>query len=114
MSALISQPRRSLPAWLGALAWLVAFVSPAGYFLLLLLAERFHISAPPQAVVWSLFFLIPIVALVICGVVVWHSSKKRFVRIGWLSFTLIAMVIQFGLILCVVRAIIVARIGYAQ
>ena len=41
-------------------------------------------------------------------------SKKTFARISWLGFTLVAMVIQFGFILYVLRAIIVARIGYAQ
>jgi chromate transport protein ChrA len=114
MSAMISQSRQSLPAWLGVLVWLVTFVSPSAYFVLLLLAERFHVSAPPQAIVWSLFFLIPIVALVICGAVVWRLTKKTLVRMGWLGFTLFAMVIQFGLILFMLRAIIVTRIGYAQ
>ncbi len=96
------------------LVWLVAFASPAAYFVLLLLAERFHISPPSQAIVWALFFLTPIVALVICGAVVWRLSEKVLVRIGWLSFTLIGMVIQFGFILYVLRTIIVTRIGYAQ
>jgi chromate transport protein ChrA len=103
-----------MPAWLGVLAGLAAFVSPAAYFLLLLLAERFHIPAPPLPVVWSLFFLIPVVALVVCGAVVWGLTRKTLARIGWLSFTLIAMAMQLGAILCVLRAIIVARIGYAQ
>ena len=114
MSAMIPQSRRSWPAWLGVLVWLVAFVSPAAYFILLLIAtDSFGGGgfAPPQVIVWPLSCLIPIVALVICGGAVWRSSQKTLVRIGWLGFSLIAMVIQLAFILCVLRAIIVARIG---
>jgi hypothetical protein len=114
MSASISQPRRSLPVWLGGVLWLGAFSTPTAYFFLILLADGYHIPVPPVAIVLALFCLIPIVAFVICGLAVWLSSKKLGVRIGWLLFTLIAMAIQLGFILIVLRAIIVARIGYAQ
>ena len=117
MSATISQPRQSLPVWLGVLVWLAAFVSPAAYFILLLLATdcfgggRF---APPQVVVWALSCLIPILALVICGAVVWRSTRKPMFRLCWMVFTLMAMLIQLGIILFVLRAIIVTRIAYLQ
>jgi hypothetical protein len=114
MSASISQPRPSLPVWLGGMLWLGAFSSPTAYFFLVLLADGYHIPGPPVVIVGALFCLMPIVALIICGSVVWRSSKKLGVRIGGLLFTLIAMAIQVGFILIVLRAIIVARIGYAQ
>ena len=91
-----------------------AFFSPTAYFLLILFADAHHIPGPSIAVIWALFCLIPIVALVICGSVVWVLGKRLLVRIAWLLFTLIGMIIQVGFILIVLRAIIVARIGYAQ
>src|SRR4051794_13874916 len=65
MNASIPQPQRSLSAWLSAVAWLSAFLSPTAYFLLLLLANKFRMNVP-ETVAWSLFFLIPLVALLIC------------------------------------------------
>ena len=114
MNASISQPRRSLPVWFSVGGWLSVFLSPSGYFLLILLGDRFHIPSPPETLVWSLFFLIPLVALVICESVVWLCSKTVGRKIGWMTFTLLAMLLQFGIILVVLRAILVARIGYAQ
>jgi hypothetical protein len=114
MSASTAQPRRSLPVWLGGILWLSAFFSPTAYFLLILFADGYHIPVPPVAIVLALFCLIPIVALAICGSVIWRSSGRLGVRIGGLLFTLIAMAIQVGFILFVLYAIIVARISYAQ
>ena len=100
---------------LSALAvWLCAFFSPTAYFLLLALANRFHVSAPPEILVASLFFLIPVVALLVCGYVVWVSSQSTARRIGWMAFTLIAMLLQFGVLLVIIIAAIGAAIGYAQ
>src|ERR1035441_6207685 len=70
--------------------------------------------APPQVVVWALSCLIPILALVICGAVVWRSTRKLMFRLCWMVFTLMAMLIQLGIILFVLRAIIVTRIAYLQ
>ena len=94
--------------------WFSVFFSPTGYLLLMLLANKFHISAPPDAVVWSLFLLIPVVALLVCGTVAWFSGKTMLGRIGRLACTVSAMVIQFGVILVLLRAILVTAIGYAQ
>jgi hypothetical protein len=92
---------------------LSAFLSPTAYFLLLLLANKFQINLP-QTVAWSLFFLIPLVALLICGSVVWYCSKTVVRKIGWMLFTLLAMLLQFAIILAILRVILVAAIGYAQ
>lgn len=114
MNASIPQTRRSLPVLGSGVAWLSAFLSPTGYFLLILLAQRFHIPGPPETLVASLFFLIPLVALLICESAVWSCSKTVGRRIGWMLFTLLAMLLQFAIILAILRVILVAAIGYAQ
>src|SRR5437899_2369106 len=113
MNASIPQPRRSLQVWLSTVVWLSAFLSPTAYFLLLLLASTFQINLP-ETVAGSLFFLIPVVALLICESVVWSCSKTVGRKIGWMVFTLLAMLIEFGIILVILRAILVTRIGYVQ
>src|SRR5687767_6889331 len=110
MNASIAQPRRSLPVWMNAVVWLSAFLSPAAYFLLLLLASEFQINLP-ETFAWTLFFLIPVVALFICGSVVWSCSKTVKRKIGWMAFTLLAMSLEFGIILVILRTILVTRIG---
>jgi hypothetical protein len=100
---------------LSALAvWLCAFISPTAYFLLLLLVNRFQVPAPPEILVASLFFLVPVVALLVCFRIAWVSSKSIARRIGWMTFTLIAMLLQFGALLVIIIAVIGAAIGYAQ
>jgi hypothetical protein len=103
MHALITLPRRSLTVWL------IAFFSPTVYFVFLLLADRFSVPSPPEILVSSLFYLIPLVALLVCGSVVWSSSETVTRKIGWLLFTLFAMLVQFGVLL----AIIIQATGYA-
>jgi hypothetical protein len=114
MNASIPQSRRNPPFWLSVVVWLSAFLSPAAFFLLMLLANRFQIPSPPAMFVWPLFFLIPAVALLICESVVWSCGKTVGRKIGWMLFTLIAMVLQFGIILVILRMIIVTAIGYVQ
>jgi hypothetical protein len=94
--------------------WLCAFFSPTGYFLLLILANRFHVSAPPEILVAALFVAIPVIALLVCGYVVWSSSKTMARRIGWMAFTLVAMLLQAGVLLVIIITAISAAIGYAQ
>ena len=107
------QSRRSLPVWLSTVVWLSAFLSPTAYFLLLFLPDKSQINVP-ETFAWSLFFLIPVVALVICESVVWSCSKTVGRKIGWMLFTLLAMLLQFAIILVILRAIFVTRIGYVQ
>lgn len=114
MNASIPQPRPSLPVWLSVVVWLSAFFSPTAYFLLLLLANTFQIPSPPATFVWSLFFLVPVVALLVCESVVWHCSKTVGRKIGWMLFTLLAMLLQFAIVLVILRAIVVTTIGYVQ
>ena len=114
MNASIPQPRRSRPVWLSVVVWLSAFLSPTAYFLLLLLANKFQIPKLPETFAWSLFFLVPAVALLICESVVWSCTKTVGRKIGWMLFTLLAMLLQFGIILVILRAILVTTIGYVR
>jgi len=92
---------------------LSAFLSPTAYFFLMLLANKFQINLP-KTFALSLFFLMPVVALLICESVVWSCSKTVGRRIGWMLFTLLAMLLQFAIILAILRAILVTTIGYVQ
>ena len=94
--------------------WLCAFFSPTAYCLLLLCANRIHVAAPPHVAVASLFFLIPVVALFVCGYVVWRSSKTITRRIGWMVFTIVGILLQVGVLLVIIIAVVGAAIGYAQ
>jgi len=103
MRTLIPLSRRSLAVWLSA------FFSPAIYFLLLLLADRFHVPSAPDVFVASLFYLLPLVALLVCEFVVWLSSMTVHRKMRWMLFTFFAMLLQTGILL----AIIITAIGYA-
>jgi hypothetical protein len=111
MNASIPQPRRTLRFWASTVIWLSAFVSPSAYFLLVLLASKFQINVPAGFAL-SLFFLIPIVALLICASVVWSCGKTIGRKVGWMLFTLLAMLLQCGAILLILRVILVATISY--
>ena len=113
MNASIQPFRQSQPVWLSTVLWLSAFLSPTAYFLMVLLAARFQINLP-QTFTWLLFFLIPVVALLICEWVVWSCSKTIGRKIGWMLFTLLAMLLQFAIILVILRIILVTAIAYVQ
>ncbi len=114
MHVSIPQPRRGLQIWLSAIVWLAAFFSPTGYVLLLLLANKFQLPAPPPILVGLLLFLIPAVALLVCEYVLWLSSTTVGWRIGWMLFTVLAMLLQLGALMVIIRAILIAVTGYAQ
>jgi hypothetical protein len=102
MSALIPLAPRTLTLWLSA------FFAPTVFFLLLLLADRFSVPSPPDNFVASLFYLIPTVALLVCGSVMWQSGTTVNRKIVWMLVTLFAMLLQFGILL----VIIVAATGF--
>ena len=114
MNASIPQSRRSLTCWLSVVVWLSAFLSPTAYLLLILLANKFHIPRLPATLIWALLLFFPVVALLVCESVVWSCSKTIGRKIGWMLFTLAAMLLQFGIILVILRTILVTAIGYAQ
>jgi len=105
---------RSLPiSWRVAL-WLAVFLSPTVYFLLVIMADRWHVPAPPESLVVSLFCLIPVVALVVCGSLVWRSPLDRRWRVGWLVAMVLAMLLQCGVLFVIIVTAITAAIAPAQ
>ncbi|HMJ92391.1 MAG TPA: hypothetical protein VK530_21390 [Candidatus Acidoferrum sp.] len=94
--------------------WFCAFCSPTAYCLLLLGVHRLQLHPPPAIVIVLLFFLISVVALLVCERVAWSSSQTRARRIAWMLFTLVAMLLQVGVLLGIVLVAIQAAIGYAQ
>ena len=103
MLASILLPMRSL------IVWFAALVSPIAYLFLLTLADRYHVAPPPEAIVASIFYALPFVALLICGLVVWRSRLAIGSKVAWSLLTLIGMSLQ----LFVVLVIVSAAIGYA-
>src|SRR6516225_634865 len=99
----------SMPLSLRVGVWLLAFVSPAVYLFLLLLADRFHFSRTvPEQLVAVLFIAIPLAALLVCESLVLSAPIRVASKVGWASFTLLATLLQVGLILVLLRAILTA------
>jgi len=71
-------------------------------------------SAPPEKVVASLFYLIPPVALLVCGSVVWRSDMTIARKIGWMLFTLCMMLLQVGILLAIFLAAAFVATQYPQ
>ena len=67
MNASIPQLPRRLPVGFSAAAWLVVFLSPSAYVLLLLFWNRWQIPAPPDGLVFALFVLVPFLATRVLG-----------------------------------------------
>lgn len=114
MNAPNVQSRRRWPAGLNVAVWLLAFLSPTAYFLLILLAARSNIPKLPQTLVVTLFVLVPVAALFICEWVAWSCATTIGRKMGWMLFTLLAMLLEFSIILMILRMILVTAIGYAQ
>src|SRR5512137_2429809 len=106
MRALTPQHPRSLPVWLSVAVWLAVLLSPTGYILLLMILRRSQLPAPPESIVVSLFCLIPVMALLVCGTVVWRSKMRVSWRVGWLLLTVLAMLLQISVLIAIIRAIL--------
>ena len=99
--------------WWSVALWLAVFLSPTGYFLLLMMADRWHVPAPPEGVVVSLFVLIPLVALLVCGSAVWRSKWDRRRRVAGLVLTVLGMALQVGVLLVIIVSAIAVAISPA-
>ena len=114
MNTTIQHPGQDVPRPLHGMVWWAVFLAPTVYFLLLLLANTLQIRVLPATVIWSLFFALPLVALLVCESSIWSRCRSTGARIGFGVLTFIAMLMQFGIILVVLRSILVTRIAYAQ
>jgi hypothetical protein len=109
----LQHPQR-LPVWLSVPVWLAVFLSPTVYVLLLMMMDRLHVPAPPEGFVVLLFCLIPVVALLACGIAVWRSKMSLRWRLSGLLLTLLAMSLQCGVWLVFIVSAITAAIAPAQ
>lgn len=114
MRALNPQHPQSLPGWWSVPVWLALFLSPTAYVLLLMIVDRLHVPAPPDGLVVLLFCLIPVVALLACGILVWRSRMRLGWRLGGLVLTALGMLFQCGVWYVIIVSAITAAIAPAQ
>jgi len=96
MLALNPPHSQRLPVWLSVPVWLAVFLSPTTYVLLLMIMDRLQVPAPAEGFVVLLFRLIPVVALLACGTLVWRSMISLGWRVGGLVLTVLMMLFQCG------------------
>ena len=113
MSSPIPQLRNSSFDWTRVLVWLVAFISPTACCFLLGMIANAGAPAPPTAVIAGLFFLVPVAALIVCETVVWRSKMTTGWKIGGMLFTLLALLLQFGILLALLQVLLIAATSYA-
>jgi hypothetical protein len=106
----------SIPLFLRTLpVWLFAFFSPTIYFLLFLLANRFQVTPNlPGAFYVTLFFLIFAAALLFCVSVSWAAKRTLTRKIGLTALTALGLLLQFGMVVVILRAILITITAYPQ
>jgi hypothetical protein len=114
MRAFNPQHPQSLPVWSRVPVWLAMFLSPTAYVLFLMVVDRLHVPAPPEGLVVFLFCLIPVVALLTCGISVWRSKMSLQRRLGALVLTVLGMLLQCGVWYVIIVSAITAAIAPAQ
>ena len=111
MRALVVQYLRTLPVWPRVGLWLAALLSPIGFFLVLMIADRWHVRALPGGLVVTLFCLIPLVALLLCGALVWTSQDTQSRRVAWMVLTVLAWLFECALLFVIIVSAITAAIS---
>ena len=102
---------RTLPVWASISLWLAALLSPAGYFLALMIADRWHLAALPEGFVIALFCLFPLMALLVCGALVWTSQVKRGWKTAWMVLTVLAWLFECGVLFVIIISAVTAAIS---
>jgi hypothetical protein len=109
MLASIPLSLRTLPVWL------FAFFSPTVYFFSFLLANRFHLAPNLPGVFYVvLFFLILLGALLFCVSASWAANVTMTHKIGLTIFTSLGLLLQFGVVAVILRAILITLTAYPQ
>ena len=106
----------SMPPSLRTLpVWLFAFFSPTVFFFSFLLANRFHIAPNlPGPFYVTLFFLVLAGALVFCAGVLWAAKMTLTRKVGLTLFTSLGLLLQFGIVVVILRAILITITAYPQ
>jgi len=95
--------------------WLFAFFSPTLYFFSFLLANSFHVAPNlPGAFYVTLFFLILAGALLFCVGVSWAAKVTLARKIGLTIFASLGLLVQFGVVVVILRAILITLTAYPQ
>lgn len=113
MRVLNLQHSQSLPVWLIVPVWLVVFLSPTAFVLLLIIMARLQVPVLGEVVV-LLFCLLPVVALLACGTLLWRLKISLGWRIGGLVLTVLAMLFQCGIWFVILLTAIQAAIALVQ
>ncbi len=79
-----------------------------------MLANAMRVSVPPAGLVVGLFCFVPVVALLVCGTIVWLSKMSTGKRVGGLALTVLGMTLQVGVWYVIIVAAITAMIASAQ
>jgi len=106
----------SIPLFLRTLpVWLFAFFGPTVFFFSFLLANRFHVAPNlPGALYVTLFFLVLAGALVFCAGVLWAAKMTLTRKVGLTVFTSLGLLLQFGIVAVILRAILITITAYPQ
>jgi hypothetical protein len=102
------------PVWLSVSVWLAVFVSPTACVLMVVIMDRLQFPAPPEGFVVSLFCLIPVVAVLACGAVVWLSKMSLAWRVGGLALTVLGMLFQCAVWLVIIVSAVSVAIAPVQ
>ena len=114
MRAQVAGPLRALSPWAKGVVWTAAFFSPTAYFLLLIIADRLHVPAPPDVLVVAMFCLMPVVALWVCCTMVWQATQGTGQRVAWLTLTVIGLALQVGALFVIIVSALTVMISPAQ
>src|SRR5579883_159781 len=109
-----STQQRILPVRLSTAVWLPVFLSPTAFCLLLAAWNRSQLPTPPQGIIVSLFCLLPLAALLVCGGAVWRSRLRWGLKISGLLITVVAMVLQVAVLLWLIVAMVTVAIALPQ
>lgn len=107
MDGACPQHPRSYPAGSSLALWLGVFLSPTAYFIFLVAWARSSLPAPTSGFVVASFCLIPLVALWVCGSMLWRKTR----RIGGVVLTVLAMALQIGFLLFIVVSAVTVAIS---
>lgn len=114
MRVLNLQHSQSLPVWLIVPIWLALFLSPTAFVLLLIIMARLQVPVPAEGIIVLLFCLLPVVALLACGTLLWRLKISLGWRIGGLVLTVLAMLFQCGVWFVILVSAIQAAIALVQ
>ena len=114
MHATNAQHVQRLPVRMSAPVWLAVYLSPTAYLLLLMIMSRLQVPDPIGRFAVLLFCFVPVVAMLVCGTMVWRSRTTLRWRVGGLVLTTLGMLLQCGILFVIIISAIAVAIAPAQ